>query len=200
MTQQRRARGGATAGRQNRAAILEAARAVFSEQGIDAPLSAVAQRAGVGQGSLYRHFPDRIALAVEVFDENLTALEALAVRPTSTLRDLLTLTTDQALAATSLVEVIAAHGEDARIAHLSERARTAIAPKVEQAHTAGMIKPEVTIEDVMLAISMVSLSISHAPADLRVDTARRGLALVAPALWSDSAATLPTTTPHLSSD
>ena len=42
---------------------------MFAEGGVDAPLSAVAKLAGVGQGSLYRHFPDRGALALAVFGE-----------------------------------------------------------------------------------------------------------------------------------
>jgi AcrR family transcriptional regulator len=42
--------------------ILAAAEDVFSEQGTDASLNEVAKRAGVGPGTLYRHFPDREAL------------------------------------------------------------------------------------------------------------------------------------------
>ncbi|HAN25892.1 MAG TPA: TetR/AcrR family transcriptional regulator, partial [Microbacterium ginsengisoli] len=57
---------GRAAGPANRAALLAAAREVFGEQGLSAPLSAVARRAGVGQGSLYRHFPTRTALAAAV--------------------------------------------------------------------------------------------------------------------------------------
>ncbi len=42
--------------------LVEAARAVFREQGYDASLDEVAKRAGVGPGTLYRHFPNRDAL------------------------------------------------------------------------------------------------------------------------------------------
>ncbi|MFB9629003.1 TetR/AcrR family transcriptional regulator [Nonomuraea helvata] len=45
----------------NRAALIAAAREVFAAAGYDAPLSMVARVAGVGQGSLYRHFPDRVS-------------------------------------------------------------------------------------------------------------------------------------------
>ncbi|GGT21952.1 TetR/AcrR family transcriptional regulator [Streptomyces griseoviridis] len=48
--------------RRNRERILVAARAVFAERGIDAPMAAVARRAGVGVATLYRHFPTRDAL------------------------------------------------------------------------------------------------------------------------------------------
>lgn len=48
--------------RRNRARILAAARDLFVEQGPDAPLEAIAARAGVGIATLYRRFPDRTAL------------------------------------------------------------------------------------------------------------------------------------------
>ena len=46
----------------NRARILDAARDVFRDQGYDASLDLVAKRAGVGPGTLYRHFPNRESL------------------------------------------------------------------------------------------------------------------------------------------
>ena len=46
----------------NRERLLDAAASVFVEQGIDAPLNLVAEGAGVGKGTLYRHFVDRDAL------------------------------------------------------------------------------------------------------------------------------------------
>ncbi len=51
----------------NRQRIVEAARLVFSERGIDAPLDAIAERAGVGQATLYRRFPRREDLVVACF-------------------------------------------------------------------------------------------------------------------------------------
>src|SRR4030095_13303143 len=51
---------GPAAGPENRRALIAAAREVFSADGLQAPFSAVGQKAGVGQGSLYRHFPARL--------------------------------------------------------------------------------------------------------------------------------------------
>ena len=48
--------------KRNRDRIVEVAREVFREKGYDAPLDEVAKRAGVGAGTLYRHFPTRDAL------------------------------------------------------------------------------------------------------------------------------------------
>ncbi|MEV6713400.1 helix-turn-helix domain-containing protein [Lentzea sp. NPDC051208] len=48
----------------NRAHILEVAEQFFSERGITGSLDAIAKQAGVGPGTLYRHFPNREALLV----------------------------------------------------------------------------------------------------------------------------------------
>ena len=59
---------------QNRAALLQAARIVLSEQGLDAPLDLIAERAGVGRGTLYRHFADRTELALAVLEADVADL------------------------------------------------------------------------------------------------------------------------------
>ncbi|MFI2780214.1 TetR/AcrR family transcriptional regulator [Streptomyces sp. ALB3] len=53
--------------RRNRERVLVAARAVFAEHGIDAPMATVARRAGVGVATLYRHFPTRDTLVRGAF-------------------------------------------------------------------------------------------------------------------------------------
>ncbi len=62
----------------NRQRILEAAREVFAEQGIGATLDAVAARAGVGVGTVYRRFPDKDALLDILFDERIGELVGIA--------------------------------------------------------------------------------------------------------------------------
>ncbi|MGA6161975.1 TetR/AcrR family transcriptional regulator [Amycolatopsis magusensis] len=58
--------------RHNRTRILAAAREVFADRGLDAPMAAIARRAGVGVATLYRRFPTREALITEVFTDQLT--------------------------------------------------------------------------------------------------------------------------------
>ncbi|MDC7340956.1 TetR/AcrR family transcriptional regulator [Streptomyces lydicus] len=65
--------------RDNRARILDAARAVFGEEGLSAPMREVARHAGVGPATLYRHFPTKQALFAETFAEQRRACHA-AVR------------------------------------------------------------------------------------------------------------------------
>ncbi|MQY29105.1 hypothetical protein NRB56_46940 [Nocardia sp. RB56] len=62
----------------NRARLLETAREVFAEHGVDASLRDVARRAGVGIGTLYRHFPDRQALLEALFADALHDLSETA--------------------------------------------------------------------------------------------------------------------------
>ena len=62
----------------NRERVLEAAKAVFSAGGPDASLEAVAKRAGVGIGTLYRHFPTREALFEAVYRREVEQLGELA--------------------------------------------------------------------------------------------------------------------------
>lgn len=62
---------------QNRTRILEAARAAVAESH-DVPLNEIAKRAGVGQGTLYRNFPNREVLLAEVYRRDVEELVAAA--------------------------------------------------------------------------------------------------------------------------
>jgi AcrR family transcriptional regulator len=64
--------------RRNRDKLLAAATAAFAEEGEDVALEAVAARAGVGVGTLYRHFPSRDVLVVAAYEHEVDALCAAA--------------------------------------------------------------------------------------------------------------------------
>ncbi|GHE23988.1 TetR/AcrR family transcriptional regulator [Streptomyces thermodiastaticus] len=66
--------------RDNRDRLLEAARALFSLEGLAVPMREVARRAGVGPATLYRHFPTKEALVTEAFAQQLSACEDIADR------------------------------------------------------------------------------------------------------------------------
>jgi AcrR family transcriptional regulator len=59
--------------RRNEAALLDAAAEVFVASGVDAPVRAIAARAGVGIGTIYRHFPTRADLIVAVYRHQVDA-------------------------------------------------------------------------------------------------------------------------------
>src|SRR5258708_9993782 len=60
--------------RRSRAKLIEAATGAFAERGADAPLEDIARRAGVGIGTLYRHFPTRTDLQAAVFRSQVIAV------------------------------------------------------------------------------------------------------------------------------
>jgi AcrR family transcriptional regulator len=163
---------GRAAGPGNRQALIDAAREVFAESGLGAPLSAIARRAGVGQGSLYRHFPDRIGLAVAVFDDNIAELEAVVARPDTHLADLIDVVTRQAMRSGALIELITAERHDPR----AERLRTRLTAVVEamlardQPSGAG---DGLTTEDVLLGIAMLALLLAQTDAADQAHVAER---------------------------
>ena len=155
---------------------------MFGEQGIDAPLSAVAKRAGVGQGSLYRHFPDRMSLALAAFEDNLAQLEALAAQDGVRLDVLLALITEQTIASVAFVEIVTASDSDERLDAVTARVSAALDDAVRDARRRGALRRRTTTADVLLAIGMMAALVAKTPADQRRGTAdacwsmlRRGL-------------------------
>ncbi|MEV0848921.1 helix-turn-helix domain-containing protein [Streptomyces sp. NPDC049954] len=61
----------------NRERILDAARALFSADGLDVPMRVIARRAGVGPATLYRHFPTKQTLVADAFADQLHACRAI---------------------------------------------------------------------------------------------------------------------------
>jgi len=76
----------------NRDAILAAAREVFEDEGILAPIDGIATRAGVGNATLYRNFPTRDDLLAAVMEDSVRAIVAEstdldALAPAAALRE-----------------------------------------------------------------------------------------------------------------
>ncbi|NYH53270.1 MULTISPECIES: TetR/AcrR family transcriptional regulator [Nocardiopsis] len=67
------ARGRRADARRNQEKLLAAAAAVFTASGVDAPIREIAARAGVGTGTIYRHFPTRADLVVAVYRHQVEA-------------------------------------------------------------------------------------------------------------------------------
>ena len=71
-------RGGRRDARRNHELLVAAAREVFAEQGVDASLEEIARRAGLGIGTLYRHFTTREALVEAICERRVGELVAVA--------------------------------------------------------------------------------------------------------------------------
>ena len=149
-----------------------------------APLSSVARLAGVGQGSLYRHFPDRMALAVAVFDDNVTDLESVSADPEAALADLFDRVSEQAMASTALIDMISLEIGDVRAQRLATRVSEVAEVLLARDQERGTIGRRVETADVMLAISMLAFLLARTPAAERAQTASRARAI----LWASFAA------------
>lgn len=154
---------GPSAAAENRAALLDAAREVFSEHGARAPLSLIARTAGVGQAVLYRHFPTREAIAAAVFDQNMEAVEAIAARPDSRLRDVTDLITHQIEGLAAVIALFAADENAPGQRELTRRTRLALQPVLERAVEAGELRRDATLDDLMLAVGLVASVITSTP-------------------------------------
>lgn len=173
---------GRGAAAQNRSALVAAAREVFADAGYDAPLSSVARRAGVGQGSLYRHFPDRVSLALAAFEENVSELEALADRPGTTVEDCLSLLAEQSIAAVAYIHLLSGRADDPRVAAVAQRVTAVLAATLPEAQQAGRLGRHLDASDLLMAVGMVSGLLTQVPAAGRRATAGRAWALLHRAL------------------
>ncbi|WP_405665264.1 TetR/AcrR family transcriptional regulator [Streptomyces sp. NBC_01166] len=152
----RPANGGPKAAARNRAALIAAAREIYAAQGLDAPLSAIARRAGVGQGVLYRHFPDRDAVATAVLEENVRQIEQAAGAEDMLFADVLGVLTwhlTESAAFLGLLHVRASVARSGALAHaltLSDRVERALRERLPEGHRLS------AQNDLMLAVAMVS--------------------------------------------
>jgi AcrR family transcriptional regulator len=141
----------------NRERVLAAAKAVFGGGGRDASLEAVAKRAGVGIGTLYRHFPTREALFEAVYRREVEMLSELAEQlageaaPVEALRRWLRSNVE--FAATkkgmSAALTLAAHGSSKLSAYTFERLSKAVGALLDRAIAAGEIRSDISPEDLL---------------------------------------------------
>ncbi|MFS8204306.1 TetR/AcrR family transcriptional regulator (plasmid) [Streptomyces sp. CWNU-52B] len=175
--ERRPANDGPKAAARNRTALITAAREIYAEHGLDAPLSAVARRAGVGQGVLYRHFPDRAALETAVLEENVRQVEQAAAAEHATLAGVLGVVTWHLTESAAFIGLLHADKDGNRSdnrseirAHavaLSERVERALRGHLPAGHRLG------GTDELMLAVAMVSGAVTG-PA--RQERERRALA------------------------
>jgi AcrR family transcriptional regulator len=144
----------------NHERVLEAAKAVFSAGGPDASLEAVARRAGVGIGTLYRHFPTREALFEAVYRREVEQLADLAeqlkadVAPTEALRRWLRgivefVATKKGMSAAL---ALAVNSSSELTAYSFARLTNAVGVLLDRAVAAGEMRGDVSPEDLLRAL------------------------------------------------
>jgi len=143
----------------NREAIVETARAVFAEHGLDAPIDDIAKRAGTGNATLYRRFPTRADLVAAVFAdrmaEHVDAVEAgLAIDDpwegfASYIRSVGVMQSrDRGIADLVTMDLSAAP----EVEQLRGRAYEGLVQLVARAHEAGVLRADFTDQDVVLLL------------------------------------------------
>ncbi|MGP3998801.1 TetR/AcrR family transcriptional regulator [Streptomyces sp. 8N706] len=144
----------------NRERILDVALAELT-RAADAPLSAIAKKAGVGQGTFYRNFPNREALVLEVYRYEMqqvadTAAQLLRTRPPDqALREWMDRLAQYAMAKAGLADALrkttSACGSLAQLGHGPVTHAVTLLLNANQ--EAGTIRPGLTPDDFLLAIA-----------------------------------------------
>jgi AcrR family transcriptional regulator len=147
-------------------AILLAAKAVFATSGVDAPVREIADKARVGLGTLYRHFPQRADLIAAVFRREIDACADVAGELAKTHEPLDALASWMqryaAYVATKRGLAKALHSGDptydALPAHFDKRLRPALRGLLETAMAAGVIRADVEADELLSAVASLGMS------------------------------------------
>ena len=158
--------------RRNRALLLEAAEAVFAARGVSASTEEVARTAGVGVGTLFRHFPTKEALLEAVFRERLQRM-AEGLRDLGAADDLGTaffdfLSDAVAHSATkvALADALAEAGIDAVVsAREKHDLGGALGQALVRAQEAGAVRPDVGLPELIALLIGASRAAEHAGTD-----------------------------------
>jgi len=148
----------------NRVRLLETAKAAFAEKGSAASLDEIARTAGVGAGTLYRHFPTRDALVAAVYRNETEQLVAAADRlaethpPVTALREWLLLFVDYIATKHGMYQVLnsIAGGTSELYSASSAQMKQAIAKLVDRAAASGDIRLDLDPLDLLRALAGVA--------------------------------------------
>jgi AcrR family transcriptional regulator len=158
--------------RRNEQTLLKAAAAVFVASGVDAPVREIAAKAGVGMGTIYRHFPTRADLIVAVYRHQVEACAeagpALLASSTSAyvaLAEWIGLFVDFLVTKHGLAAVLQSDdpGFEALHAYFLDRLVPVCAGLLDAAVAAGEICPDVDAYELMRAVGSLCLGGGHDP-------------------------------------
>src|SRR3954468_213075 len=137
--------------RRNREAILRAADEAFSEDA-DVALDEVARRAGLGRATVYRHFPDRTALALAVAAHHLAAFK-IQVRGQESFRELLRAVLTMQARRRPLVRLFRELPERSQRQY-TQALVSLLRPAFEEAQRAGSVRADLEPADLALLFEM----------------------------------------------
>lgn len=171
--------------RRNQQSLLDAAAAVFVTAGVQAPVREIAARAGVGVGTIYRHFPTRPDLIVAVYRHQVEAcadagpvLLATSSSAHAALGAWIELFVDFLVTKHGLASTLQPDGtgEGSLHAYFLDRLVPVCAALVDAAVTAGEIRSDLTAYDLMRGVGNLCIGVETDP---RYDARRLVRVLVA---------------------
>jgi AcrR family transcriptional regulator len=143
----------------NRDAILAAARDLLGS-GRDVPMYEIGRRAGVGQATLYRHFPDRSALVAAIAREHIERIETIAAESEDDERAILVVLDASAEMLVAIHELIGVLREDATLApildELRRRMLAVLASTLDRSRGSDLVRSELAADDLMLVLKMIN--------------------------------------------
>jgi AcrR family transcriptional regulator len=153
----------------NRARILEAAEVVFASEGIEAPVDDIAAKAGVGVGTLYRHFPNKEKLCEAILIDRLRGVtedaraQADAEDPVAAFFGFLQHFVELGVAKRHLIDAVMGAGLDFEkaAASVKEDLREAVGVLLRRAQEAGAVRADVTPTAVVSLMSATCHAASH---------------------------------------
>ncbi|MFE2884817.1 TetR/AcrR family transcriptional regulator [Streptomyces sp. NPDC059272] len=179
----------------NRELLIEAAHDVFTEQGLHAPIDVIARRAGIGNATLYRHFPTRAALVDAVFRDLLTGTmaageEARAAEDAWAGLTGYLVTVFSGLAADrGTNDLMTTHLEGVEsLQAVHAHNRHTVELLLSRGREQGTVRAEVTPEDVLFALAALGRTVPALTAAAGPDAWRRPLALLLDGLRAAPAA------------
>jgi AcrR family transcriptional regulator len=147
-------------GQRNRERLMETAKAAFAEVGVEVSLDEIARRAGVGIGTLYRHFPTRDAIVEAVYRREVEHLAAAATRllgthsPGDALHEWLRLSIDLIATKKLMASALASLVDSTSELYTSSSVQIigAMFLLVDRARSAGDIRSDVDPNDLLRAL------------------------------------------------
>ncbi|MCP2267086.1 TetR family transcriptional regulator [Promicromonospora thailandica] len=179
----------------NREAVLTAAEEEFAEHGLEASISAIARRAGVAKGTVFRHFATKEELATAIAARHAQELTSLARRlrgAADAEAALLEFLTEAAgrLQRRRVAVLMTVPAPGSELAHLQREVHDEVVLLVDEARAAGVVRPDVTGTDVFLLMCAPVHAVDYL-ADPPPELWRRYVGVILDGLRPDGASPLP---------
>lgn len=167
--------------RRNREKVLRAAQQMFAAQGLGVPLDEIARRAGVGPGTVHRHFPSKeelyLAVAIDRVEQLAAQAKDLAAHgdPATALFTQLSAMMASGAEDVAVKSALAAAEFDLRTAapDVAEDLTRQVADLLGRAQAAHAVRSDVTVKDVMALVAGAFAAIRHAGAETNRDRSAR---------------------------